>query len=103
MVNICLVSKETIKNHVPECLHHFTFLPTVCERSSFSASSPASHIATIFYYSCSYKYVVITHQSINLQTVIASDAKYPFMCSFANIKESVFSLVKCLLMSFAQF
>lgn len=59
-----------------------------------------SNIIIVFYFSCSNKYVVVSHCNFNLQYLMANDVDCLFMCiSFICISY----LVKCLFMSFAHF
>lgn len=46
---------------LPLYLYHFTFLPVIKERSSFSTSLPEFGVITIFYFRHSYKCVMVSH------------------------------------------
>lgn len=65
MVSVCLVSKEIDK---PFCsmAAHFTLPPAIHEIASFSTSSPAFGIVNICYFSCSNRWIVISHHGFNL-------------------------------------
>lgn len=64
-VSLCLVFKETAELSFPEKLHHFILPLATHERAGLSRSSSTFDIATILYFGCSNRCVLILHHDFN--------------------------------------